>query len=78
MLYFIRYWNDLLLPMILISDKKLYTIPLSQLAFYNQFTQNRWNLLLASGLMAIVPVIILYLFAQKTIIKGIAAGAVKG
>lgn len=64
--------------MILISDKKLYTIPLSQLAFYNQFTQNRWNLLLASGLMAIVPVIILYLFAQKTIIKGIAAGAVKG
>ena len=77
-LYFIRYWNDLMLPMILISDKELYTIPLSQLAFYNQFTQNRWNLLLASGLMAIVPVIVLYLFAQKTIIRGIAAGAVKG
>lgn len=77
-LYFIRYWNDLMLPMILISDKELYTIPLSQLSFYNQFTQNRWNLLLASGLMAIIPVIVLYLFAQKTIIKGIAAGAVKG
>lgn len=77
-LYFIRYWNDLMLPMILVSDKDLYTIPLSQLAFYNQFTQNRWNLLLASGLMAIIPVIILYLFAQKTIIKGIASGAVKG
>ena len=77
-LYFIRYWNDLMLPMILISKKELYTIPLSQLSFYNQFTQNRWNLLLASGLMAIIPVVILYLFAQRTIISGVAAGAVKG
>ena len=77
-LYFIRYWNDLMLPMILISKKELYTIPLSQLSFYNQFTQNRWNLLLASGLMAIIPVVIIYLFAQKTIISGVAAGAVKG
>lgn len=77
-LYFIRYWNDLLLPLILITDKKKYTIPLSQLVFYNQFTQNRWNLLLASGLMALLPVIILYLFVQKTLIKGITEGAVKG
>lgn len=77
-LYFIRYWNDLMLPMILISKKDFYTISLSQLAFYNQFTQNRWNLLLASGVMAIIPVFILYLFAQRTIIEGIAAGAVKG
>lgn len=77
-LYFIRYWNDLMLPMILISKKELYTIPLSQLSFYNQFTQNRWNLLLASGLMALLPVVVLYLFAQKTIINGMVAGAVKG
>lgn len=77
-LYFIRYWNDLMLPMILISKKELYTIPLSQLSFYNQFTQNRWNLLLAAGLMALLPVIVLYLFAQKTIISGMVVGAVKG
>lgn len=76
-LYFIRYWNDLMLPLVLISKKEYYTIPLSQLNFYNQFTQNRWNLLLASGVMAIIPVLILYVFAQKTIIEGIAAGAVK-
>lgn len=76
-LYFIRYWNDLMLPLVLISKKEYYTIPLSQLTFYNQFTQNRWNLLLASGVMAIIPVLILYLFAQRTIIDGIAAGAVK-
>lgn len=76
-LYFIRYWNDLMLPLILISKKELYTIPLSQLNFYNQFTQNRWNLLLASGVMAIIPVLVLYVFAQRTIIEGIAAGAVK-
>ena len=67
-----------MLPMILITKKNLYTIPLSQMNFYNQFTQNRWNLLLASGIMALIPVIILYLFTQKTIISGMAAGAVKG
>lgn len=66
-----------MLPLVLISKKEYYTIPLSQLNFYNQFTQNRWNLLLASGVMAIIPVLILYIFAQKTIIEGIAAGAVK-
>lgn len=77
-IYVIRCWNDLMLPLVLISKKKFYTIPLSQLSFYNQFTQNRWNLLLASGLMAILPVVILYIFTQKYIIQGMVDGALKG
>ena len=77
-IYVIRCWNDLMLPLILITKKKLYTIPLSQLTFYNEFTNNRWNLLLASGLMAILPVVILYIFCQRYIIQGMVDGALKG
>lgn len=77
-IYVIRCWNDLLLPLILITKKALYTIPLSQLTFYNEFTNNRWNLLLASGLMAILPVVILYVFCQRYIIQGMVDGALKG
>lgn len=77
-IYMIRYWNDLMLPLILITKNHLYTIPLSQMVFFNQFSNNRWNLLLASGVMAVVPILILYIFTQRFIIQGIAAGAVKG
>lgn len=77
-IYVIRCWNDLLLPLILITKKQLYTIPMSQLTFYNEFTNNRWNLLLASGLMAILPVVVLYMFSQRYIIQGMVDGALKG
>jgi raffinose/stachyose/melibiose transport system permease protein len=77
-IYVIRYWNDLMLPLILITKQSLYTIPLSQMIFFNQFSNNRWNLLLASGVMAVLPLIILYIFTQRYIIQGIVAGAVKG
>ncbi|WP_276353792.1 carbohydrate ABC transporter permease [Cohnella caldifontis] len=77
-IYVIRYWNDLMLPLILITKNKFYTIPLSQMIFFNQFSNNRWNLLLASGVMAVLPLLILYVFTQRYIIQGIVAGAVKG
>ena len=77
-LYVIRYWNDLLLPLILITDRSKHTIPLSQLAFFSEFTLNRWNLLLAIGVMAALPALLLYVFAQKYIIRGLTSGAVKG
>jgi len=77
-IYVIRCWNDLFLPLILITKKQFYTIPMSQLTFYNEFTNNRWNLLLASGLMAILPVVILYVFSQRYIIQGMVDGALKG
>ncbi len=38
----------------------------------------QWNLILAAALLAIIPIIILFLFAQKHIMKGVIDGAVKG
>jgi raffinose/stachyose/melibiose transport system permease protein len=69
-------WNDYLLPSLVLSSKSLRTIPLSTASFFGQFTIE-WNLAMAGLLLTIIPVIIFYLAAQKYIVKGVAAGAVK-
>lgn len=69
-------WNDYLLPSLVISGKANRTIPLSTASFFGQFTI-QWNMAMAGLTLTIIPVIIFYLCAQKYIIKGVAAGAVK-
>lgn len=69
-------WNDYLLPSLTLTSKANRTIPLSTFSFFGQFTI-QWNMAMAGLMLTIIPVIILYLCAQKYIIKGVAAGAVK-
>ena len=69
-------WNDYLLPSLTLSSPALRTIPLSTFFFFGEFTI-QWNLAMAGLVVSIIPVIIFYLFAQKYIIKGVMAGAVK-
>ncbi len=69
-------WNDYLLPSLVISSKAYRTIPLSTASFFGQFTI-QWNMAMAGLTLTIIPVIVFYLSAQKYIIKGVAAGAVK-
>lgn len=69
-------WNDYLLPSLVLSSKANRTIPLSTFSFFGQFNI-QWNLAMAGLTLTIIPVIIFYLCAQKYIVKGVAAGAVK-
>lgn len=69
-------WNDYLLPSLVLNNKALRTIPLSTSSFFGVFTI-QWNQAMAGLTMAIIPVVIFYFCAQKYIIKGVAAGAVK-
>ncbi|MCR8657077.1 carbohydrate ABC transporter permease [Paenibacillus endoradicis] len=69
-------WNDYLLPSLVLSDKGLRTIQLSTFYFFGEFTIV-WNQAMAGLTLTIIPIVIFYAFAQKYIIKGIAAGAVK-
>ncbi|WP_026486893.1 carbohydrate ABC transporter permease [Caldanaerobius polysaccharolyticus] len=72
----ISLWNDYLLPSLVLQSPELRTIPLSTFFFFGEFTIE-WNLALAGLVVTIIPVIIFYLFAQKYIIKGVIAGAIK-
>jgi len=69
-------WNDYLLPSLVLSSKANRTIPLSTFSFFGQFTI-QWNMAMSGLTLTIIPVVIFYLCAQKYIIKGVAAGAVK-
>ena len=70
-------WNDYLLPSLTLKSKINRTIPISAAKFFGQYTIS-WNEAMAALVITIVPVAIFYLICQKYIIKGVAAGAVKG
>jgi raffinose/stachyose/melibiose transport system permease protein len=71
-------WNDFLLPlMVLSTGNRVQTLPLAVASFVGSFLR-RWDLILTSTLMAMVPIIIVFLILQKHIIKGMVSGSVKG
>ncbi|ADU27310.1 carbohydrate ABC transporter permease [Ethanoligenens harbinense] len=69
-------WNDVMTPLVLMGGSGANTLPLAQLNFQNQFSTN-YNLAFASYLLALIPILIFYLFCQKWIINGVVNGAVK-
>lgn len=69
-------WNDFMMPLVMISKQDQYTIPLTQYMFQSTFNTD-YNMSFASYTMAMVPMLLVYLVAQKQIIGGVAAGSVK-
>ncbi len=72
----ISLWNDYLLPSLVLKNPELRTIPLSTFYFFGEFNI-QWNLALAGLVLTIIPIVIFYVFAQKYIINGVIAGAIK-
>lgn len=69
-------WNDFLLPLIIVSDPQQATLPLVQYVFQSQFATN-YTVAFASYLMAMAPLLVVYIFAQRWVISGVTRGAVK-
>jgi raffinose/stachyose/melibiose transport system permease protein len=70
-------WNDYLLPALILGiGEDIQTLPLS-VANLAGFYDKDWSLILTSVLMAALPAVVLFLFAQKHIIKGMTSGAIK-
>ena len=71
-------WNDYLLPYLVLDRKKYTTIPILIQYFRGSFGRVEMGPMMACIVMTIIPIIIVYIACQKHIIKGVAAGAVKG
>ena len=71
------YWNDYLLPSLVLTKKELYTIPIATQAFYGTYSTDI-GLVMAALLLAMLPILILYVFLQRYIVQGVTSGAVKG
>ncbi len=70
-------WNDLLVPLVVLNSDKLWTLPLGTMQFQGQYGQ---DLSLVSAFVALsaLPTIVFYLLAERQIVSGLTAGAVKG
>ncbi len=70
------FWNDYLLPSLVLGRKELYTLPLSTYSFYGTYSSD-YGMIMAALILTVLPLLILYMFLQRQIINGVIAGAVK-
>jgi raffinose/stachyose/melibiose transport system permease protein len=75
-LCFLASWNDFFLPMIMCQKETARTLPLMQFYFFGEYS-NEINMAFAAALIAMIPTVIVYFLAQKYIVEGMTAGAVK-
>ena len=71
-------WNDFLLPYLVLDLNKYKTISIAIQYMKGSYGRVDMGAIMAALILAVIPVIIFYLACQKHIIKGVAAGAVKG
>ncbi len=76
-LNFLNTWNEFVLPLYYLSDSSSWPMTNSIYTFYGQYSAS-WNLVSADIILTSLPVIIIYLLAQKHIVDGMTVGAVKG
>lgn len=74
---FVQAWNGYLLPLILLNRDTLYPWPLGIMVYQGEFG-TEWQLVLAYVTLTVAPVIVLFLAAQRHLVAGLTAGAVKG
>jgi raffinose/stachyose/melibiose transport system permease protein len=70
-------WNDFLLPLLMLTDFRNYTLVLTINMFFGKYSRE-WSLILASLILSSIPVIVIFAVFQRWIIQGITEGAVKG
>lgn len=74
---FIGVWNNFIQPLVFLSSTHLFTVPLLLEYFKGQYVTD-WSLMMAGATISVVPVLIVYMIAQRQIIEGIALTGVKG
>ena len=77
LLIFMWTWNEFLLPLVMVKDEELRTAPLGLAFFKGQYTEGT-SLLAAGAVLVALPVLALYLVAQRHFIRGMVEGGVKG
>lgn len=74
---FINSWNNFLTPLVMLNSTEKFTVPLL-LSTYKVMYNIDWALLMAASTVSILPIMLLFLFAQKYFVEGIAVAGVKG
>jgi raffinose/stachyose/melibiose transport system permease protein len=70
-------WNDLLVPLVVLNDDALWTLPLGTMQFQGEYGQDL-ALVAAFVSLTMIPAVVFYLVAERQIVSGLTAGALKG
>lgn len=73
---FLFFWNSFLWPLLVTNSTEMFTLPMGIQMFSGRFT-SQWHLMMAASTMAMLPMIVVYLFAQKYFVQGIAITGLK-
>ncbi len=78
LLHFMYVWNDFLGPLVFLTHREQYTLALGLELYMSRLGTTPWNLLMAASTIMVVPVLLLFLLAQRSFIEGISTSGVKG
>ena len=73
---FMSSWNSFLWPLIILRSESLQTLPLALAGLQGQYT-TQWDVMMAGSVVSILPMLAIYLFAQKYVIQGVASSGIK-
>jgi multiple sugar transport system permease protein len=76
--HFLTVWNDLIGPLIYLSHQNQFTLALGLQFLQSRAGDTPWNQLMAASTLIILPVLVLFVLAQRTFIRGIATTGIKG
>jgi len=74
---FVHSWNNYLLPLVVLNRDSIYPWPLGIMAYQGEYSTD-WQLVLAFVTLTIVPAVVMFVAAQKYLVAGLTAGAIKG
>ena len=69
-------WNDYLLPSLVLNNEAVYTMPVMMKVFNGTY-MNNWELLIPAILLTVLPILILYMISQRSVINGVMQGSIK-
>jgi multiple sugar transport system permease protein len=72
------FWNDYYWPLVVTSDRQMRTVALGIAQFKNLEGMGNWELIMAAAILATLPMLVVYIFARKTLIENLTAGALHG
>lgn len=73
---FMSSWNSFLWPLIILRSAELQTLPLALAGLQGQYT-TQWDVMMAGSVVSVLPMLAIYIFAQKYVIQGVASSGIK-
>jgi multiple sugar transport system permease protein len=74
---FMASWNSFLWPLVIVNSRELMTLPLGLANLHGEYT-TQWNLVMAGTTISVIPILLIYLLAQKHIVRGFVLSGLKG